>query len=512
MLKDEIERFAKRFRGSDRSHGVYKLTGKKEANGKVEGKATTVKEPAGFIHYKEHLEGKIGLGIVPVNGTGTCWFGAIDSDEYPTDIIAIERRVRAVDLPLIPCGTKSGGAHLYLFCKKEISASLVIRKLNEFAPALGLKNCEIFPKQKTLGEENQGNWINTPYFGNTRHAVDNGRVLNLEEFLDLADKVAVTKTALERMKPREDPSLEGAPPCLRILGVRGMIQGQRNDGMFNLAVYLRKRHGGDMEALLFRLKEFNDKCVKPLLTLKELKIIAKSVAQKDYHYTCSQPPISQFCDKGECRKSLFGISKKESLPDLTDLTLVEYDPPLWDVTVNGIRVRSLTIRDLDNPTLFRRRCWNQQIPCPPVSKKNWREYIEPLILAARREEPPKDATDIGRFEEMLDEFLSDYRGRMMAEDPWFYLLSGRATEEPKGTFHFRLADLKKFIETRHRTREFTEKKMADLIKELGGTNKKEDGGDLVKKVQGKVFRYWTIKREYEDGKIEVPFISAPYEF
>ena len=83
-------------------------------------------------------------------------------------------------LPLVPCMTKSGGVHLFLFTKEPIPAFKLQNKLEEIAASMGRTGDEIFPKQyewsKQQPQEKQtGNWLNMPYFsGNdtTRYAIN----------------------------------------------------------------------------------------------------------------------------------------------------------------------------------------------------------------------------------------------------------------------------------------------------------------------------------------------------
>src|SRR5688572_26098650 len=114
---DLADRFARRFRGLDRVHGYYTPDKeKKPGKLKLEGDAGTMREPVTLNHYKLHLGGEQGLGIVPVTDKGTCWFAAIDVDQYEDlDYAGLDEKIDRLGLTLIVCQTKSGGAHLYQF-------------------------------------------------------------------------------------------------------------------------------------------------------------------------------------------------------------------------------------------------------------------------------------------------------------------------------------------------------------------------------------------------------------
>ena len=138
-----MKTFSKLFEGRHDAYGQY-VTGKK-VRGKLQGKAWTESKLVTKDLYREHLNGKVGLGIVPLMEDGFCLFGAIDIDDYSLDLNKLESKLK--DLPLILCRTKSGGAHLYLFAKEPISAIIFREKLFEFSLALGHSSTEIFPKQ-----------------------------------------------------------------------------------------------------------------------------------------------------------------------------------------------------------------------------------------------------------------------------------------------------------------------------------------------------------------------------
>jgi len=58
----------------------------------------------------------------------------------------------------VPCRSKSGGLHLYLFFLEALPAELVDAKLKQFVTWLGLsKETERFPKQTHLEPEDTGN-------------------------------------------------------------------------------------------------------------------------------------------------------------------------------------------------------------------------------------------------------------------------------------------------------------------------------------------------------------------
>ena len=184
-------RFSSLFAGLERAHGTYEIKDSR-ADGKLTGKAVTVREKVTIQHWKDHLAGTKGLGIIPINDESKVKFGAIDVDEYAElNLKELSIKLNQLKLPLIPCRSKSGGVHLYLFCKEWIAASVMKLKLEELSSALGFGGCEVFPKQiQILAERGDvGGWINMPYFNATnteRYAILNENNLSPEQFLDLA--------------------------------------------------------------------------------------------------------------------------------------------------------------------------------------------------------------------------------------------------------------------------------------------------------------------------------------
>jgi hypothetical protein len=56
------------------------------------------------------------------NEDDACLWGAIDIDQYPLDHSEVLKRLSRLELPLVVCRSKSGGAHLYLFFKEFVEA------------------------------------------------------------------------------------------------------------------------------------------------------------------------------------------------------------------------------------------------------------------------------------------------------------------------------------------------------------------------------------------------------
>ena len=190
MLKNKFKSI---FSGLEIAYGQYQ-PGERGDNGKQQGKAFIVRQDVTDELWTNHLEGKgPALGIIPITEDNSCRWGCIDIDEYNFDHTSLIKSIRSHKLPLIVCRSKSGGAHVFLFTKENIPASLMQSKLKEMAIILGYEGSEIFPKQTEILVErgDTGNFLNLPYYNNTkglRYAIDdNGDALALEQFYTAYD-------------------------------------------------------------------------------------------------------------------------------------------------------------------------------------------------------------------------------------------------------------------------------------------------------------------------------------
>ena len=218
-----VDRFWTAFEGSTKAHGQTTV-GAKRRNGKTEAKSFIVKEPLTKELIEEHLQGKKGVGSIPITDQNKCKFGLLDIDKYPVDHAQIQSKCDSLNIPFVVCRSKSGGAHLFLFMKDWVRAVDIRDYLTEFSAVLGYSGCEVFPKQDQILAErgDVGNFINLPYFDekNTlRYAVTaKNEDLTVQEFLDLVDKKKTTLDALSKLKfESKEEEFEGLIPCIKNL-------------------------------------------------------------------------------------------------------------------------------------------------------------------------------------------------------------------------------------------------------------------------------------------------------
>ncbi len=490
----DVERFSGAFSGLTRAYGTFAIDQKKKNGTKVKGRARTVHGELTRESWEAHLEGRVGLGVVPIRNDGTCLFAAIDVDVYDLDLEVEERKIQDLGLPLVPCRTKSGGAHLYLFLSEPVQASVVREKLVEWSFSLGHTGAEIFPKQDQLrSRDDAGSWINLPYFGGdrtVRYAVRDGKALGLAGFLDLVDEVRIEASALKKLTVVQNDEWAEAPPCLARIAKVGVSEGGRNEIMFAMGVFAKKL-GGDWVSLLEKWNaEFFDPPLEPI----ELAAVVKSLERKEYAYTCSHAALAAVCDRALCFKRKHGVGGASRDPgvELTDLLKILTDPPTWIIKVNGEEVRLDSTEDLLSQAKFNRIVVERLNLLPNVIRPQaWGQIIRELLDTVKEAEAPEDAGRVGQFRNLVDYFVTERPRARNREE----LMIGKCLIED-GIAWFRSGDLLKFLE-QSKFKNASAKEAWSMLRDSGAETRRI-------KVKGKVIRCWGITADSreEDGREE----------
>ena len=504
-MSKNVDRFARLFRGLNKAYGAVDLT-TKDANGKQKGIYKIVREPRTKATYKSHLKGEVSIGVVPINEDNGCVWGAIDIDQYPLDHAEIIRNILKQKLPLVVCRSKSGGAHLFLFFKDFVDAEKVQLKLKELASELGYAaSTEIFPKQIKLlvDRGDTGNFLNLPYFkedGGLRYAFkEDGSAATLEEFLDIAEASAISEEQLDELLTEEkvvvDVEVKDGPPCLQALMRQGFPEGTRNNGLFNIGVYLRKSSPDDWEK---KILEYNQKVFDPPLDLKEVNIVADQVKKKDYQYKCADQPICNFCNKALCRSRKHGVGGGTNTPTIANLRKYDREPPLWFLDVNGSPVE-LDTEALQKQPRFQILCMEQINFMPrTMAKQAWEAGINTLLNQMIETEgavisTPEDTSLRGQFYDLLEEFSTHMQTAIDKEE---ILLRRPWTDEKAGRTYFRLKDFEAFLK-RNKFFEYKSNKVAQRLRDM-------DGRAEQFRIKGRTVRCWSIPAF---AKIEEDFSS-----
>ena len=487
------EQFSKIFSGLRKAYGSYRPSDDTNL-GKQKGQYRIVSEDLDDNRllelWKNHLAGKESLGIVPIREDNSCLWGAIDIDIYPVKHSElIQKLVKQNDLPFVITRSKSGGAHCFIFMKEPVPSSIMQEKLKELSAAFGYAKAEIFPKQTKLllDKGDRGNILNMPYFGgesSTRYAHDDSGVAitDLDEFVKYVETKKITVKRLESLVAKsvdvtsKDPDLKGAPPCLTILCSLGFPEGTRNNGLFDLGVFARKKFQDNWEK---KVEEFNFKFMKPPLGAQEVLTVIKALNNKEYHYKCNDQPIASHCNSSVCRTAEHGVGSSGGLPQFGNLQKQDSMPPIWFLDVEGLRLE-LTTEELQNQTKFQRRCMEALNFMPPTMKQtNWRTIIQQLLDSVSIIEVSQDVSIQGQFMELLESFCTE---RAQAQSRDEILLGKPWTEE--GKTYFRLKDLIDYF-TRQQFRDYGRNHIAARLREQGG-------GHHFFHVKGKGITVWFV--------------------
>jgi len=502
---DAVEKFKSIFVGLDSAYGYYRIE-KTESSGKNTGKGGVVREPPSGLVWQNHLAGKVqGLGIIPINANNQCQWGAIDVDQYPLDHKKLLDNVRRMKLPLVVCRSKSGGAHLYLFSDKWVEAKDMQKALQNISAALGYGNSEIFPKQIKLHLDrgDVGNFLNLPYYNaeeGLRYAfLDDGTSATLDEFFELHQQFVQTPEEIIKLQTSskgDNKVIKDGPPCLQILCTDKISEGGRNNGLFNLGVYLRKAFPDSWEDEILK---HNMEYLSPPLPLNEVNVVAKQLQRKEYAYMCSDAPINACCNKTLCQTRKFGVGAMLLGAEMANLRKYNSTPPVWFLDINGEPLE-LDTEALLNQATFQKSCMEQLNFMPrSVQKQSWEGRIGALLTEMKENdtaiiEVAEDASIGGQFYDYLEEFC---RHLQVAQDREEILLRRPWTDEEDGITYFRLKDLEGFLR-KNKFFEYKSHKIAQRLRDINGES-------IVLKIKGRAVRVWKIPAfESADVLLDTP--------
>lgn len=516
MLKT-AEKFMKLFRGYEHRHGQYEVK-REEKSGKLSGIAGTVDKAPSVQDYKDHLDGKKGIGIIPLTSKNFVFFSAIDVDDYSMDVNDLVWRVRK--LPVFVTRSKSGGAHIWLFSPGGVQAIHAVTVLKHWAGELGLGGCEIFPKQVSRGaKEDVGNWINLPFFGDTRKCivVDNEKKqtfkeLGIEEFLDFTSKFinkvdtdylvnVAPKIGSRADKGSKEDFVDG-PPCIQRLWKEGVPEGGRNKFFFALATYLSRKYGSE-DAVEAKAIAYNEQLGDSKLPLGELKSTVKSALRKEYGYQCQQEPCKSFCQRTECLKRTFGIgSRSMDMPfEIGGFSKILTNPPIYAFNVDGVRVVIKSSHDLLNQKRFRANVVDASSKIMPIlQQQKFDELMQDWLNHSEDVIPPPDADPRTQILDAFKEFIEARRHSMKDR-----ILRGHVfIDEEADLLYFRINDLKRYLRQNHV--QYDERDLHEYLREQLGVVYEEKGTTI----QGTSVRLWTAPAQKLLGDDNIA-IMAPTE-
>jgi hypothetical protein len=444
-----------------------------------------------------------------VDGSGDednmCKWGCIDVDQYPLDHRMLVDKIRKLKLPLVVCRSKSGGAHCFLFSTEWVSAKDMQRSLQQMSAALGCGESEIFPKQIKLHLDrgDVGNFLNLPYYDHEnglRYVIlDDGTSGTLDEFIELHTKYAQTPEEVVKLQIVDSGAtdlMKDGPPCLQILCKQRISEGGRNNGLFNIGVYLRKAYPDSWESEILR---FNMEYLSPPLPLPEVNIVAKQLDRKEYAYKCSDAPINSYCNKELCRTRKFGIGAAVAGATVANLRKYNSTPPVWFMDVNGEPLELDTEALMSQP-MFQKACMEQLNFMPrSTAKQQWESRISTLMTEMRDNESAimevsVDASISGQFYDYLEEFCSHLQ---QAQDKEEILLRRPWTDEEEEVTYFRLKDFESYLK-KNKFFEYKSHRIAQRLRDINGDS-------MVLKIKGRSVRVWKIPAfENSDVDLKTP--------
>lgn len=280
--------------------------------------------------YADHLSGEAGIGIFPMLDDNTVCFAAIDLDEPNFELARTMQK-------LIPGQSwiersRSGNAHVWVFFDYPCPAWAARTILRGATESVGRPDVEIFPKQDGLRKGGVGNYINLPYFGDTRPMIPGGDpgyapVVDWDlAFADWTKRGIAQVTATAR---RQDPeawekrarSLGGKPPeererssdwgtaprlhqcAVRIIRDREtnpITPGHRHQVLFHLACQLLNYRDFDEDEAREYLDMVNDAATKPLGQVEVDRLFNNAIDGQFTSTGCDDPVMAPYVDP-ECK-------------------------------------------------------------------------------------------------------------------------------------------------------------------------------------------------------------------
>lgn len=495
--KAQAEKMMALFEGRMDAHGTHGEPQRKGLKWEIKTTARTLREPVTVEIWMKHLEGKRPLGVVSINENAMCHWGSIDFDEYDDiDVVAL---IRAAERwPLVPCRSKSGGLHFFLFTSEPVPAGDMLATLRAVAASMGMAGSEIFPKQSNVLTDRGdiGNWMVMPYFGGTFDGKlknqfglkKTGAEMTLNEFISAAQskrltakqfetlakstrtgKVAAVTTGKSPKGKKDGTSAPGdfgdGPPCLQHMSSGGFPEGARNNSLFMVGLYLKRAFPSDWRK---KLEEDNQRFMKPPLTADEVTQVRKQLEKKEYEYTCKVEPMASHCDAGLCRTRKHGVGETGEYPNISSMSKMNSDPAIWFVTVGEKRIE-LGTNDLISYQRFQAVVAEQHgIFFSSMKQSDWIKVLSDASGTLEQLDPPPETTKEYKLHQYLEDFLTNRARGSRLDDIW---MKRPVLIEEENTYYFRLKDFEAYLR-RENVKDYASGWISNyIIKKLDGGRK-----------------------------------------
>ena len=503
-------RFATLFAGREDAHGTHREPTLDDNGVKwnIKSTADTLRKRVTVALWKKHLAGEYPLGIIPICEGDICHFGSIDIDDYEVDTLAVVAKIEGASLPLVPCRSKSGGMHLFLFAD-GVPAGEMQTVLKFMATALGFGKSEIFPKQSKYPEKEFGSWMIMPYFGGTfdgklrlQHGIKKtGGEMTVSEFLGVAEKARLTKEAFAKLATKKakaaapDAAFGDGPPCLQQLIP---VKEHRNNALFQMAVYYRKKYP-DGDKWKSHLIAANQLYISPPLPDIEVDSMTQSSDKKEdgYQYKCKDEPMCGACNKTLCLTRSFGVGGGRRIPEITSMKKVVSDETEWHLTLADGNVKIEGTKNLNHYPTFNTQCIEQiNVSYHILKADEWSNILNAALTAMQPViEIPIRFRKEGTFRDLLEVLLTDRNSGNTRE----VVLSDRVFDnDEENRYEFQLKDLVKHLK-REGMNDVTPVQCRKWLENIGA----KEWSTTIKK---KPVRLWLVER---DAFEKMPVLSTP---
>jgi len=436
----DLSKLTELFDGSKKKYGVFKPSGLKRADGKVEGRYDWEDFPADGNEipiWESHIKGEQSFGMVPIRDDHTVSFGVIDVDQVKSEEEAnkILEIMKSWNLPLVPFRSKSGGIHAYLFIDGSAQAKEIKRRLTALSLKLGRpKNTiDIFPVQTRATENAQGNQINMPYFdalnpdAPKRWAIKDYNIKNLipiAEFL----KLKIKKITLKELESVGIKKVSDYPPCMDYYFENGVGEGERDKALLQFGCVARKIHGDNEDKIREAMSEFvknnfktdegfdNNQFAKKVSQAMKKRDTADQKDEEDIWQVrnlCQQISDLGHCDKIGCRTRKYGLVEKSVM--VTDYRMIMTNPRrhlLTMVNEQGEEVIiSMTTDQLWTQNQIAKRCWEEQIKWTWVEADEFNQMKEDWFSNMKVIDSYNEGEErLSEFSTILHSFIDEKKG------------------------------------------------------------------------------------------------------
>lgn len=413
--EEQILRLQSLFRGNPRVIGQASndlIQDEKDPDKLNQSRRGFVQGPATDVHWKDHLEGKVSLGLVPIDDYSYVKFMAIDVDldimsELNLTLVSIYAQVEANNLPFIVCRSKSGACHLFVFFTEQAPVAPVRKAMMGMADFLGLnigkRPAEYFPHTSKLDITSNGKYINLPYFNSedtNRFAITaSGSSLSLNEFIHLAESKMVSKESFCKWKAPlsstdnlRDVVVNG-PPCLQTIYDQGLQDGTKNDILLQFGILFKKYNKNTyMENVSLINQTRTDKPHDG----SDLETTLKQLKKKDFHYNCSHPCMAPICAKSLCMSRKYGIKAAVDFPEIKEIIQWGANDEYFEIVLAKTESREEVKFKIEAERIFSFDSMQTavlqaiHIVLPVPKKFDWMEFITTLATKIRRVEVSKE--------------------------------------------------------------------------------------------------------------------------